>query len=181
MGKCAGWRRNDEGFSAPLRPRTGITWGNVPEETIDAKEHPLMHIHTISAYETSAEEFFKRLVDWKVDLVVDTRLKNTNQLAGFTKRDDLAYFVEELVHARYVHDKLFAPAPTMMERYIHGNIGWDAYADAYREDMREREAVPQFFDRYGDCESVALVGTATRSRRSHVEVLAEMLEEFQKE
>lgn len=99
-----------------------------------------MHIHTISAYETSAEEFFKRLVDWKVDLVVDTRLKNTNQLAGFTKRDDLAYFVEELVHARYVHDKLFAPAPTMMERYIHGNIGWDAYADAYREDMREREA-----------------------------------------
>ena len=43
-----------------------------------------MHIHTISAYETSAEEFFKRLVDWKVDLVVDTRLKNTNQLAGFT-------------------------------------------------------------------------------------------------
>ena len=110
-----------------------------------------------------------------------TRLKNTNQLAGFTKRDDLAYFVEELVHARYVHDKLFAPAPTMMERYIHGNIGWDAYADAYREDMREREAVPQFFDRYGDCESVALVGTATRSRRSHVEVLAEMLEEFQKE
>ena len=38
--------------SAPLRPRTGITWGNVPEETIDAKEHPLMHIHTISAYET---------------------------------------------------------------------------------------------------------------------------------
>ena len=49
------------------------------------------------------------------------------------------------------------------------------------EDMREREAVPQFFDRYGDCESVALVGTATRSRRSHVEVLAEMLEEFQKE
>ena len=96
-------------------------------------------------------------------------------------KDTKERIVEELVHARYVHDKLFAPAPTMMERYIHGNIGWDAYADAYREDMREREAVPQFFDRYGDCESVALVGTATRSRRSHVEVLAEMLEEFQKE
>lgn len=140
-----------------------------------------MRIHTISAYETSAEEFFKRLDDWKTDLVVDTRLKNTNQLAGFTKRDDLAYFVEQLAHARYVHDKLFAPAPTMMERYIHGNIGWDAYADAYREDMREREAVPQFFDRYGECESVALVGTATRSRRSHVEILAEMLEDALKE
>ena len=140
-----------------------------------------MRINTISAYETTAEKFFGALESWDIDLLLDTRLKNTNQLAGFTKKNDLAYFVPKLLHADYVHDKLFAPAPTMMERYIHGNIGWDAYADAYREDMREREAVPQFFDRYGDCESVALVGTATRSRRSHVEVLAEMLEEFQKE
>ena len=87
----------------------------------------------------------------------------------------------KLLHADYVHDKLFAPAPTMMERYIHGNIGWDAYADAYREDMREREAVPQFFERYGEYESVALVGTATHARRSHVEILAEMLKDFQKQ
>lgn len=137
-----------------------------------------MQINTISAYETSAEHFFDRLEEWNCDLVLDTRLKNTNQLAGFTKRDDLDYFVEKLVHARYVHDKLFAPAPTKLERYLHHNIDWDAYADAYREDMREREAIPQFFDRYGDFESVALVGTATKARRSHVEVLKQMLEEF---
>ena len=137
-----------------------------------------MRINAISAYETSAEQFFDRLGQWGVDLVLDVRLKNTNQLAGFTKKNDLDYLVGRIVHARYVHDKLFAPAPTMLERYLHGNIDWDAYADAYREDMREREAVPQFFDRYGDFESVALVGTATRSRRSHAEVLKGMLEEF---
>ena len=136
-----------------------------------------MHIHTISAYETSAEEFFKRLVDWKVDLVVDTRLKNTNQLAGFTKRGDLAYFVERLLHAEYRHDLLFAPAPTMFERYLSGNIGWEAYAASYRETLRERNAVAQFFERYGSKRSVALVGTATHARRSHAEVLKEMLEE----
>lgn len=137
-----------------------------------------MRIETISAYETSAEKFFGSLEEWKCDLVLDTRLKNTNQLAGFTKRDDLAYFVKHLVHAHYAHDKLFAPAPTKLERYLHGNIDWDAFADAYREDLREREAIPQFFDRYGDYDSVALVGTATRTRRSHVEVLKQMLEEF---
>lgn len=137
-----------------------------------------MRIETISAYETSAERFFGCLEQWKTDLVLDTRLKNTNQLAGFTKRDDLAFFVEQVAHARYEHDKLFAPAATMLERYLHRNIDWDAYADAYREDLREREAVPQFFDRYGEYRSVALVGTATRSRRSHVEVLKAMLEEF---
>ena len=107
-----------------------------------------MRINTISAYETTAEKFFGALESWDVDLLLDTRLKNTNQLAGFTKKNDLAYFVPKLLHADYVHDKLFAPAPTMLERYLHGNIGWDAYADAYREDIREREAVPQFYDRY---------------------------------
>ena len=136
-----------------------------------------MSIHTISAYETSAERFFGRLEAWEADLVLDARLKNTNQLAGFTKRDDLAFFVDRIAHARYVHDKLFAPAPTMLERYLHGNIGWDAYADAYRKDLRERGAVERFFERYGDCGSVVLVGTATRTRRSHTEVLARMLEE----
>ena len=140
-----------------------------------------MRVNTISAYETTAEAFFERLEEWKADLVLDTRLKNTNQLSGFTKRDDLAFFVERLVHARYVHDKLFAPAPTMLERYLHGNIGWDAYADAYREDMREREAVPRFFERYGEYDSVVLVGTATHARRSHVEVLKSMIEAYREE
>ena len=97
-----------------------------------------MNIHTISAYETSAERFFGRLEAWEADLVLDARLKNTNQLAGFTKRDDLAFFVDRIAHARYVHDKLFAPAPTMLERYLHGNIDWDAYADSYRRDLRAR-------------------------------------------
>ena len=138
-----------------------------------------MDIHTISAYETTAEKFFGALESWDVDLLLDTRLKNTNQLAGFTKKNDLAYFVPKLLHADYVHDKLFAPAPTMLERYLHGNIGWEAYAEAYREDMREREAVPRFFESYGEFDSVALVGTATRARRSHVEVLKSMLDAYQ--
>ena len=136
-----------------------------------------MDIHTISAYETTSSKFFGCLEEWKIDLALDVRLKNTNQLAGFTKRDDLAYFVKRLTGAEYKHDLLFAPAPTLFERYIHGNIDWDAYASAYRDDLRERNAIEQFFDRYGDKRSVALVGTATRARRSHAEVLKEMLEE----
>lgn len=136
-----------------------------------------MLIHTISAYETSAEDFFGRLADWRVDMLLDTRLKNTNQLSGFTKRDDLAFFADKVAHAQYAHDKLFAPAPTMLERYLNGNIGWESYASAYRADMEKRAAVAHFLERYGDFESIALVGTATRKRRSHTEVLADMLRE----
>lgn len=136
-----------------------------------------MELHTISAYETSAESFFDRLHAWDVDLVLDTRLKNTNQLAGFTKKGDLAYFVEHLTGARYVHDLLFAPSATKLERYLHGNIDWEEYAAAYFATLSERHAVVQFFERYGSCRSVALVGTATRERRSHTEVLLQALEQ----
>lgn len=135
---------------------------------------------TLSAYETSAEEFFNHLEQQRVDLVLDARLKNTNQLAGFTKKNDLDYFVGRIIHARYSHDKLFAPAPTMFERYLNGNIDWDAYSCAYRNEMSERRAIPQFFERYGEFESVALVGTGTRARRSHTDVLKLLLDSYDK-
>lgn len=135
-----------------------------------------MRIHTISAYETTAEEFFGALDTWGTDLVLDTRLKNTNQLAGFTKKNDLAFFISRLTSARYEHDLLFAPAPTKLERYLNGNITWEEFASSYEEDLRARHAPEQFFERYGDCTSVALLGTATKKRRSHAEVLNKMLE-----
>ena len=56
---------------------------------------------TLSAYETSAEDFFTKLIDAKIDLLVDVRLHNTNQLCGFTKERDLAYFVKTIVGAAY--------------------------------------------------------------------------------
>ncbi len=136
-----------------------------------------MKFYTISAYETTAEEFFGELAGWDVDLLLDARLKNTNQLAGFTKKNDLAYFVPRLLNADYVHDTTFAPAPTVLERYLNGNIGWDVFAEAYRNEMDERGAVDYFHEHYDDCKSVCLLGTATKKRRSHVEVLKELLEQ----
>ena len=156
---------------APQGGRCAIVDGEraaPPGRAASAEGAPSMNIHTISAYETSAERFFGRLEAWEADLVLDARLKNTNQLAGFTKRDDLAFFVDRIAHARYVHDKLFAPAPTMLERYLHGNIDWDAYADSYRRDLRERDAVALFFERYG---GRALRRFSLRGPRGHRDAL----------
>lgn len=134
-----------------------------------------MEVNTLSAYETSAELFFDRLSFWEVDLVLDVRLKNTNQLAGFTKRDDLAFFVKRITGAHYAHDIYFAPAATKLERYLHGNIDWNTFAADYRDLMKQRGAIPYFFNHYSSYQSVALVGTATRTRHSHAEVLQSLL------
>ena len=76
-------------------------------------------IYTLSAYETSAQEFFSSLRRHQTDLVLDVRLKNMNQLCGFTKRKDLKFLVPELTGATYVHDLRFAPEDVLLERYLH--------------------------------------------------------------
>lgn len=136
-----------------------------------------MHINVISAYETSAEEFFDKLAAWQTDLVLDVRLHNTSQLSGFTKQKDLEYFVRTIQHADYIHDTLFSPDAEVLEHYLHENIGWEDFAEDYRQTMEDRKAIPVFLEKYGDYESIALVGTATHKRRSHVEVLKELVDE----
>lgn len=138
-----------------------------------------MQIHTLSAYETTAQSFFSKLADWDVDLVLDVRLKNTNQLAGFTKRDDLAFFVDRIQHADYAHDVLFSPATTVLERYLRGSMDWEDFFANYHKEMVKRDAVAHFFKEYGTYRSVAIVGTATQKRRSHVEILQQMIEDAQ--
>lgn len=135
-----------------------------------------MQVHTISAYQTSAKDFFTALQSWQVDLVLDIRLHNTTQLDGFTKEKDLAYFVEQIDHATYVHDVEFAPRDQDLHDYLHHTLSWEGYSAAYERDLRERGAIADFFKKYGAYTSIALVGTATKKRRSHSEILAAQIE-----
>lgn len=138
-------------------------------------------IFTISAYETSAADFFGQLQKHSADLVLDVRLKNTGQLCGFTKLKDLQYLVPALTGAAYVHDPLFAPSPELLERYLSHEYSWEDYRREYRRLIRRRGALSVFREQYGNYHSVAVLGTATRRRQSHSEALMELLQEQQKE
>ena len=58
-----------------------------------------MKINVLSAYQTTAEEFFNKILGWKATLVLDIRLKNTNQLSGFTKQEAVSYTHLKLLKA----------------------------------------------------------------------------------
>lgn len=133
-------------------------------------------VFAVSPYQTSAEDFFERLSREGCDLVLDVRLRNTNQLAGFSKRGDLDYFVRRILGATYVYDQMFAPEPTSLDDYLKGRIDFDEYGRRYAHLMDQRGAIDAFHRLYGGYASVALVGTATRKRRSHAEVLAGLLD-----
>lgn len=140
-----------------------------------------MQINILSAYQTTAEEFFDKIIGWKAGLVLDVRLKNTNQLSGFTKQEDLEYFAHVIAHADYAHDLEYAPSKTLLDDYLDHGLPYEQYFAAYEKEMEERNAIPQFFEKYGKYDSIAIVGTATNKRHSHAEELKKLLDAYEKD
>ena len=68
-----------------------------------------MRILTIGFTRKSAQQFFEFLTRAGARRVVDVRLNNVSQLAGFAKKKDLAYFLNQLCHVDYVHAPDLAP------------------------------------------------------------------------
>ncbi|HVY98549.1 MAG TPA: DUF488 domain-containing protein [Dongiaceae bacterium] len=97
-----------------------------------------MKLFTIGFTRTSAEHFFARLQAAGVKTVIDVRLNNVSQLAGFAKKDDLRYFARAICGAGYVHLPELAPTPEMLKAYRAGKDGWAAYARAFRGLMARR-------------------------------------------
>ena len=105
-----------------------------------------MEIYTIGFTQKTANEFFSRLRDAGIRRLLDIRLNNTSQLAGFAKRDDLEYFLSELCGAKYEHEPLLAPTPELFKAYKRENGLWEDFEKGYRALIVERR-IDQAFDR----------------------------------
>jgi len=97
-----------------------------------------MKVFTIGFTRKPAERFFGALGEAGVRRIVDVRLNNVSQLAGFAKRDDLAYFARALHRIEYVHRIDLAPTQRMLDDYRRGALSWAGYARAFTALMRER-------------------------------------------
>lgn len=99
-----------------------------------------MEIFTIGFTRTTAEDFFARLKSNRIERLLDVRLNNKSQLAGFAKRDDLAYFLRELVGAEYEHAPLLAPTQDILDDFKKKKeMPWEEYEDRFLGLMRERK------------------------------------------
>jgi uncharacterized protein (DUF488 family) len=99
-----------------------------------------MEIFTIGFTQTTAKDFFGRLKAHRIERLLDVRLNNRSQLAGFAKRDDLAYFLRELVDADYEHAPLLAPSQEILNAYKkQKSISWPEYEERFLALMRDRQ------------------------------------------
>lgn len=108
-------------------------------------------ICTIGHTKKTLERFIRLLREADVDAVVDIRLRNTSQLAGFAKRDDLAFLLREGFGIEYEHRPDLAPSAEILDAYKLDK-DWLAYESAFRPLLEERgaEAIGwEVLSRYG--------------------------------
>ncbi|MFN0101893.1 MAG: DUF488 family protein [Bryobacteraceae bacterium] len=99
-----------------------------------------MKLFTIGFTKKSAETFFTRLQKAGVRRLVDVRLNNVSQLAGFTKRDDLRYFTKAICGMDYVHLPDLAPTARILDPYKKQKVGdWALYERQFLDLMRSRK------------------------------------------
>ena len=96
-------------------------------------------VYTIGYTQKSLERFVRLLQDSAVDAVIDIRLRNTSQLAGFTKRDDLAFLLQEGFGIGYEHRPDLAPTGEILDAYKKAE-DWAAYERAFLPLLAERQA-----------------------------------------
>jgi len=98
-----------------------------------------MKLFTIGFAKKSAETFFTMLQLAGVKLLVDVRLNNVSQLAGFSKRDDLRYFARVICHVDYVHLLELAPTQDMLDAYKKHKGSWEVYKRQFLDLMAKRK------------------------------------------
>lgn len=98
-----------------------------------------MEVYTIGFTRKPAEEFFGLLKAAGVKRLVDVRLNNVSQLAGFAKRHDLEFFLKELCGIEYVHELRLAPEKEMLDAYKKQQGAWDEYEREFRQLIADRQ------------------------------------------
>ena len=98
-----------------------------------------MKLRTIGFTQRSAEEFFETLKRAGIDRLIDVRLNNISQLAGYSKKDDLRYFLRSICGIDYHHELTLAPTKEMLDTYRAGKIAWADYEPQFRALLRERK------------------------------------------
>ena len=132
-----------------------------------------MNINTIGFSGKSAEQFFALLRSNGVRRVLDVRLWNRSQLAGFTKQNDLQFFLRSILEADYRHLPILAPAKELLDGYKNKQISCAEYEPIYLDLLVERhvetELDPTLF------ENACLLCSESSPHRCHRRLVAEYL------
>ena len=132
-------------------------------------------LFTIGFTGKSAQEFFEKLQRAGVRRLIDTRLNNVSQLAGFTKKRDLEYFLRAIANIDYAHDPELAPTKDMLDDYKQKRIDWDEYERRFDELLRLRRPAERLSP--DEVDGACLLCSEPTPDNCHRRLVAEYLKE----
>lgn len=135
-----------------------------------------MEIYTIGYTQKTAEEFFGLLKEAGIQTVVDVRLNNSSQLAAFTKRSDLPFFLNEICGADYVHELQFAPTREILTTYRKKGWNFDVFSRDILQLLADRK-VESTIDRSLFDRPAVLLCSEPEPDTCHRRLVAEYLQE----
>jgi uncharacterized protein (DUF488 family) len=147
-------------------PRLAIDWRN-----------KILILYTIGFTQKSAQQFFELIKSNNIEILVDIRLNNKSQLAGFTKGDDLRFFLGEICNCKYQHCIEFAPTKTILDEYKKKLLSWDDYVNSYIPLMINRKSVQKFLHQFSQYNNVCLLCSEPTPEHCHRRLFAEMVNE----
>jgi len=134
-----------------------------------------VNLFTIGFTKKNAEQFFETLIKAGVKCVIDTRLNNVSQLAGFAKQKDLKYFLDKLGGIKYIHLLELAPTKDILNDYKKKQISWADYEKKFNTLMKgrkiENKISPELLD--GGC----LLCSEAEPHHCHRRLVAEYLQQ----
>ena len=134
-----------------------------------------MEIYSIGFTQSTAKQFFGTLKSAGVRRLLDVRLNNTSQLAGFAKRDDLAYFLGAICGAAYEHEPLLAPTQALLDEYKKKKGAWESYEREFIELLRERRVEAEISPEPFRATPTALLCSEKTSEHCHRRLVLEYL------
>lgn len=104
----------------------------------------MITLYTIGFTKKSAEQFFELLKKNLVKTLVDVRISNNSQLAGFAKGNDLKYFVKSICGIDYKHILDFAPTKELLDKWRKEEVDWSQYTEVYTNLLKKREIIKKY-------------------------------------
>lgn len=142
----------------------------------------MTNIYTIGFTKKDAKTFFELIKNNNITLVIDVRLNNTSQLAGFSKYPDIKYFLAKCAKCYYKSDKKFSPSENTLDDYKKKKINWEEYVIQFNDTMSERNIrnyIKKHYSEILEKETVCFLCSEETPENCHRRLIAEIFaEEF---
>jgi uncharacterized protein (DUF488 family) len=136
-----------------------------------------LEVYTIGFTKKTARQFFQTLKQNNLKQLLDVRLNNSSQLAGFSKQEDLIYFLHEICGANYLHDPLLAPTQTMLDDYKKKKGDWQLYEEQFLDLMKHRQIEKHLEKTLFNTSTVLLCSEPT-AEHCHRRLVLDYLQDF---